>query len=417
MELPLNDWMRVHPDEMWNRPGDDIASLQKLRSLMDDCKDTETLIHETANYVYSNPTPINFWSALASLRSKSTFLKLPSAEDIPRLLSECFKHSSSIKVITNTSYDTLSIPASIEQTLGDLSSLSRIVPTPAELPISIASSRQLFIDSLKTECTTFKLSDRLIPDAHLRIESYSSLTLENKNKMVFFSNIPVGATPDDLRKCLATIGEVQEVEMVQDPRPWMENRRISGTTAFVTFRDEETCRKVTGVAGRIFGMLCTSEYESRSIYAEVIDRKRTLLVKGVPWGCSVEEVLYELAKAIAGLNGVERCEIELMNAGLFKLNGRIISSSFRDVSRYNPLDKGNAEMKNDGIFCLRFETADEALFVLRGLRESSLVISRTVCQVMPTNRKCMFVSGKYIDYVLPVKSSVYDSIHSTPLTL
>ena len=416
--LPMDDWMRMDPIAFASRPADDIAALQKLRSLLEIEPRYARVVSDKMNtYFRYTQTPQSLWRTVLVIRDTLKRENMPHADLIAELLSKCHKQPNLIPVACNTILDPINGPRSPEDEHVDIECLPANVPTPAEAPIVIKGSREALLESVKTEPVNIKLWERLIPDSSANLKLHAA-TSALSNKTVFFSNVPPHATYEEIAKALAPIGPIVDAEVFADDRPPRADRHPSGWTALVTFASEEDSEKATSTAGRLFGMLCNSDvHGSRSIYPEKIERKRTLLVRGVPWHMSVPDVLKEIATEIATSEGVTSCELVLRNSALFNIDGYSISATSRQTKKPAYKDKNSKDILNDGIFCLRFSTPDEAMHVLRNFNKTPLVIGCSICTVVPADRRSRLVDGKYVDFLLPPKSSVYDNRDFTPLTM
>ena len=416
--LDMEDWLRTDPIAFYSRPADDLGSLQKLRVLLENEPRYARVVADKMNtYFRYTQTAQSLWRTILVIRDTLRKDSYPHADDIAELLSKCHKQKNLIEVACRTIVDPLNGPRSPEDEHVDLTCVLANSPTPAEAPIILKGSREAWLESVKTEPVTAKLWERLIPDASVHLKSQRP---GNKlsNKTVFFSNVPPQATSDEIKSALEPVGPVVDVEVFPDERPPRADRDPSGWTALVTFENEKDSEIATGAAGRLFGMLCTSSIHGyRSMFPEKIERKRTLIVRGVPWHMSVPDVLREIATEVATSEGVDSCDITLRNSSLFKLEGCTVTATSRQAKKPAYKNKDSNEILNDGIFCLRFETADDTMHVLRTFNKTPLVIGCAICTVVPADRRCRLVEGKYIDFLLPPKSSVYDNPDFTPLTM
>jgi hypothetical protein len=152
------------------------------------------------------------------------------------------------------------------------------------------------------------------------------------------------------------------------------------------------------------------------MYTEKISRKRTLLISGVSWKMTVTDALGAVALEISKLPGLQTCDLTLRNAKLFGLNGFTVSADLLGITR----DESGGAFH--GFICLRFKQASEAMHVLREFEKKPLRIGDTICQVSAIGRRCSYVrdadgTGRFVDFLLPEKSSVYDSSDFTPLKM
>ena len=139
---------------------------------------------------------------------------------------------------------------------------------------SVPAGLEFYSEKRRPSVLTIKRA-RLIPPPSIN-------TGEDSEYYVYVYNLPFGVTEEDIRNSLCNVGQPSEVTVydarggVKDCRSqiWIRNSPIHGVLKF-----DSKCQfsKATRIENKLFGILCKSRNESRTMLLESAERKKALV--------------------------------------------------------------------------------------------------------------------------------------------
>ena len=274
-----------------------------------------------------------------------------------------------------------------------------------------------------------KLSKRKIPDVFVNIEGFKNMDLEI-SKYVFLSNLPRDVSISKIRETFDRIGNITKIDLFGEEK--IQSLTFSGVTGVVEFETSEQAKACARDSLRLFGVLCKTAQDPRSVFPETCERKKTLIISGVSWALGIEQAIGEIASEIS--NRFKECvtvRLKLGNAAVVDVepgleieaksaNFEIQKQSNDEFPQHDEETLVSSSSGNNGIFVLRFKSFHEAFYIANACKTAPLVVGGRQVRVGFAERRCQWVNDKkfpgFVDFVLPESSNLYDSPQLTPLS-